>query len=104
VLWHRIAYDWGMPVRELQERITSAEFTDLCAYLLVEPRGYAMENWRAGMIAATVANVAPRKKGAKPLKPQDFYPSTKKRSTLSERQLKELRERRQNGKRRNSNG
>lgn len=95
MLWARIAYDWRMPVDELQERISSAQFTAICAYLRVEPRGYEIENWRAGMIAATVANVAPRKRGAKPLKPQDFYPNTgRKRIQLSERQLRQLAEKR----------
>ncbi len=55
-----------------------------------------------GVVAATVANVQPRKRGSKPLKPQDFYPVGKKRVQLSPRQQQQLkekraRERKQNG-------
>jgi hypothetical protein len=55
-------------------RMSSAEFTDWIAYANLEPFGYDIENYRAGIIASTVANVAPRKRGSRPLKPDDFYP------------------------------
>lgn len=105
MLLHRIAYDWGIPVRTLLEQHTSAELTELFAYARKEPHGYEIENWRVGMIAATVANVTPRKKGSRPLKPNDFYPNVKSGTPqLNEKQLRELERRRKNGnsKRRNS--
>jgi hypothetical protein len=39
----------------------------------VEPFGFEIENWRAGMIAATVSNSRRSKRG-KALQPADFYP------------------------------
>lgn len=105
MLWHRIAYDWHVTVDEAQSRITSAQFTEIAAYLRKEPRGYHMDNWRAGMVAATIANVTPRKKGSRPLKPQDFYPvMSSGHPQLNEKQLKEIERRKRNGnsKRRNS--
>lgn len=43
------------------------------AFSRIERFGYEMENFRMGVIASTVANVAPRR--GRPLKPSDFYPS-----------------------------
>lgn len=64
----------GATVAELQARMSSEEFTDWVAYAAVEPFGFEVENFRAGAIASTVANVAPRKRGTRALKPSDFYP------------------------------
>jgi hypothetical protein len=52
----------------------SLELTRWMAYARVEPFGYGMDNFRMGVLAATTANVAPRGKNAKALKPSDFYP------------------------------
>jgi hypothetical protein len=81
-MWHRVAALMGRTVAELRAQMSSAEFTDWCAYYSLEPWGYEAENWRMGMVAATVANAAGRKK---PLKPSDFLP----RSPLRQRQTPE---------------
>jgi hypothetical protein len=95
LLWHRIAYDWRCTVEELQERIPSSKFTELAAYLRIEPRGYEMDNWRFGMLAATVNNVQSNKK----LKPKDFYPpGRKKQPQLSPRQQQQLKAKREREK------
>jgi hypothetical protein len=39
----------------------------------LEPWGPMADAWRAGVVAATVANCTPRKRGSKALKPGDFY-------------------------------
>jgi len=99
VLWHRIAYDWRMTVEDLQERITSEYFTQLCAYLRKEPRGYDMDNWRAGLVASTVANASGRYQ--RKLKPSDFNPPKQKKLRLSKEQEQKLEELRGSSKRRN---
>lgn len=75
--------------------MSSAEFTQWKAYHSVEPFGFEMDNFRMGVVAASVVNVAPRGKGAKALVPSDFYPARKKGSIkLGPRQQKQLAERR----------
>lgn len=93
-----------MPVRELQERITSAEFTEIAAYLRMEPRGYGTENWRTGMLAATVANSSGRY--ARRMKPADFFPPKQKKLKLTKAQEQALKrlQRDGNSKRRDSSG
>lgn len=53
--------------------MTSAEYAEWLAYDRLEPMTEERADWRAGMIAATLANVY-REKGAEPLKPDDFMP------------------------------
>lgn len=60
--------------------MSSWEFTHWRAHFRLEPAGFHVENWRAGMIAATVANVGLRLSGSKRVKPDDFYPITRPRS------------------------
>lgn len=56
--------------------MSSSEFTDWIAFYKLEPWGGEAENYRAGVIAATVANVAPRAKNTDPLLPKDFFPTS----------------------------
>jgi len=64
----------GRTPRELACSITSREFTWLRAFTNLEPFGFEVENYRAGVIASTVA----RAHGAK-VKPSDFYPKPARR-------------------------
>lgn len=59
-----------MTVRELLERIDSAELSEWLAYDRIDPfdDGY----WQAGMIAATVANAMGS--GKRTYRPADFMP------------------------------
>lgn len=99
MLWNRIAYDWGIPLHVFLEQHTSSQLTELLAYLRKEPHGYEIENYRSGVIAATVANVGPRRRGTKPLTPKDFYPVVGKQGIqLSPRQMKQLEEKRKREK------
>lgn len=103
-MWFRVAQWLHCTVSEAQARLTSLEFAEFMAFFFEEPWGYEIGNYRAGIVAATVANVAPRKKGAKGLKASDFYPENKKQHPviqLSPRLEAELKEHR---KRKRKNG
>ncbi len=95
----RIAANHGWSLRQALDEIDSNEFNLWLAFYGREPFGYDLDNWRAGMIAATVANVTLRPK--RPFKPLDFFPGSKRAPRLTERQRRELEKRR--AKRRNSN-
>jgi hypothetical protein len=95
-MWHRVAALLGRTVAELQHCMSSAEFMHWCAFYSLEPWGYDPDNWRTGVVAATVANAAGRKK---PLKPSDFMPRPLKRLTPDET-LKLLQGMPQDGERR----
>jgi hypothetical protein len=78
--------------------MSSEEFMRWVAYSKVEPFGYHIDNFRAGVVAATVANVAPRGRNARTLKPDDFYPATKSTVVLTPQQEEGLRIRRERRK------
>lgn len=64
-----------MTVGELLRRISSRELSEWMAYYQLEPWGTEQDDWRAGMIAATIANVnRDPKKRRKPYEPSDFMP------------------------------
>jgi hypothetical protein len=60
-----------MSVRRLLGEMDSREISEWMAYESVEPFGPWRDDVRAGVVAATVANVN-RAKGAKPYMPTDF--------------------------------
>lgn len=65
----------GIPVRELQQRITSAEFTEYMASYVVDQRGGHYDDLRAGTIAALLANIhRDEKKNKRPFGVFDFLP------------------------------
>ncbi len=63
----------GYTVRELQTRMDSHEFAEWMAYYRIDPYGSWREDYRAGIVASTLANVN-RTKDAKVFTPQDFIP------------------------------
>ena len=68
-----------MTVGELLSRISSRELTEWMAFFSLEPWGTEVEDWRAGLIAATIANAnRDPKKRRKPYEPQDFMPRYEK--------------------------
>jgi hypothetical protein len=78
--WHRVAFHLGgRTVEEWQAAMTSAEFCRWRAFFRLEPAGFQMDNWRAGMIAATFANVTLQTRGRKRFAPDDFYPQIRSR-------------------------
>ncbi|MGE5585721.1 MAG: hypothetical protein ACM309_09385 [Bacillota bacterium] len=65
----------GMTVGELLRRTSSRELSEWIAFFSLEPWGTEVEDWRAGLIAATIANAnRDPKKRRKPYEPQDFMP------------------------------
>ncbi len=67
-----------MPVAELLRRMSAREFAEWMAFFEMEPWGYDMENWRFGMLAATMANLhRDPKKRRRPYRPTDFMPKRK---------------------------
>jgi len=62
-----------MPVGELLRRLDSRELSEWMAYDQIEPLGEWRADLRAGIVAATLANVN-RGKAQKPFKPEDFMP------------------------------
>jgi len=59
--------------------MSSRELTEWMAFFSLEPWGTEVEDWRAGLIAATIANAnRDPKKRRKPYEPQDFMPRYEK--------------------------
>lgn len=73
MLWFRLALKMGRTVAELQDAMSSAEFGEWIAYYSIEPFGERMDDLRAGVVSATIANVN-RGKDTQPYKPLDFVP------------------------------
>lgn len=88
-MWFRLAAQFGKPVGELIEQMSSHEFTYWIAYYSMEPFGYEIESWRAGMQAAATANTAGTKKGGQKFTPADFIP--KKQAAGREQSVDEQR-------------
>ncbi len=64
-----------MTVGELLARISSRELSEWMAFFSLEPWGTEVEDWRAGLVAATIANAnRDPKRRRKPYEPQDFMP------------------------------
>lgn len=64
-----------MTVRELLARIDSRELSEWSAYFGLEPWGTEVEDWRAGLVASTIANAnRDPKRQKKPYQPKDFMP------------------------------
>jgi hypothetical protein len=53
--------------------MSSRELSEWAAYYGMEPFGERKADYRAGMVAATIANVN-RAQNSKPFKPDDFFP------------------------------
>lgn len=64
-----------MTVGELLSRMSSRELSEWMAFFSLEPWGTEVEDWRTGLIAATIANAnRDPKKRRRPYEPQDFMP------------------------------
>ena len=62
-----------MPVRELQERMDSAEFAEWVAFYRTNPFGYERTDLNAAVVAMTIANTSRDKKTAA-FKVDEFMP------------------------------
>lgn len=64
-----------MTVGELLRRMSSRELTEWMAFFSLEPWGTEVEDWRAGLIASTIANShRDPKRRRKLYEPSDFMP------------------------------
>ena len=72
-MWMRLALALGCSVREAQARITSAEFSEWCAYYQLEPFGPFSDWARWAQMMAITANIH-RRPGARALRPDEFMP------------------------------
>ena len=63
-----------MTVRQLENSMSARELSEWMAYYAIEPFGEQRDDYRAGLIAATVANCAGAGKKGKALQPTDFIP------------------------------
>jgi hypothetical protein len=96
----------GDTVEELQGRISSREFTDWQAYFAIEPHGHHIDEWRWGMLAASICNavrstiaVPAGARRPKLFKPSDFYPMQKRADDLTPEQRKYIETKRKRKKR-----
>lgn len=101
MFWHRLALAFGATVEELQDRMSSAEFTRWIAYANLEPFGYPMQNWRHGVSTAalvnTIRSTVPVAKGhprPKAIKAEQFMPARKKQQELTPQQAEHLKRKR----------
>jgi hypothetical protein len=62
-----------MTVAELEERMTSKEFSEWMAYFAIEPFGEDRADLRMGILASVMANLWGKRKG-RAWRPQDFIP------------------------------
>ena len=80
--WIELSYRYSLPVKFLQEILTSAEFFELLIHEHHYPRDRS--DFHAGVVAATVANCNSGRRG-KVFKPSDFYPVFKQKvATVAE--------------------
>lgn len=70
----------GRTVEELLETISAEELEEKIELYRLDPWGEWRADWRAGQIAATIANVN-RRKGSKAFEPSDFMPEFGRRET-----------------------
>ena len=66
----------GIPIAELQERVSSRDFAEYWAAFQLDPWGAEREDLRAGIVASTIANAnRDPKKRPRPFTPEQFMPS-----------------------------
>jgi len=70
----RLALALGMTVRQLETQIENSELMEWMAFFGLEPWGSVRDDYRAGLIAATLVNVNGGKKGGKAAEAGDFFP------------------------------
>lgn len=65
----------GIPIAELQERVSSLEFAEYWAFYSLEPFGEERADLRTGILGSTIANANrdPKKQSA-PFTPDQFMP------------------------------
>lgn len=72
-IWFRLSLAMGIPVGELQQRMTSWEFSHWVALYQMDPWGEERADLRNAMVCATLANIH-RGKGSKRVTIGDYMP------------------------------
>lgn len=62
-----------MTVRQLETHMEARELQEWMAFFTMEPWGSVRDDYRAGVISATLVNVNGGKKGKKAATPKDFF-------------------------------
>lgn len=62
----------GIPIRELQQKISAPDFTGYMAFMSINPHGQERADWRSAMLATVFANCHAKK--GKSFKISDFMP------------------------------
>lgn len=78
----RLALALGRTVDELSRSLSSLELAEWMAFDRLEPIGGPGADFRAGIVASTVANVARGKRG-KAFSPADFMPAHRREKKLA---------------------
>jgi hypothetical protein len=79
MLWFRLAWQMGRTVEELQESMSQVEFLEWSQFLTEIPGGDDWANWRAALVASTIAQANCGKRANQfPIK--DFMPGAKGQS------------------------
>ena len=90
---YRLALAVGDPCPEepggLADRVTVWQLRRWAEYAEVEPWGESRADFRAGIIASTVANVN-RGRGVRPFKPGDFMPRFEPRPPQTPQQMRAI--------------
>ena len=68
-----LAIALGKTVQELEQSLSSSEFTEWMAYFSLQPFGHYREDLRTGILASLIANIHKDKSRAN-FKPRDFMP------------------------------
>jgi hypothetical protein len=80
----------GIPIAELQERISSHEFAEYWVHYGLEPWGLEREDLRSGIVASTIANAnRDPKKRPRPFTPDQFMPRFDREDVADDDELDE---------------
>lgn len=79
-----LAREMGMTAEELEHRMTYREFLEHLHAYHTEPWGDVRSDLHAALVACTMANTVPRKKGAKGFKMKDFVLSFGERKPVEQ--------------------
>lgn len=89
--WHRLARQRGKSIAEVQASTNAREFAEWCVFESLDPASEARADWRAAMLASTIAN-AFRGKSQRAFTIKDFIPQfrTKKQQRTDDLEQKVL--------------
>jgi hypothetical protein len=76
LLAFRLASHLGyLDVDSMLDQLTSSQFLEWLEFYQLEPYGYELDNYRAGIIASAIYNTNRSKESDKVFEPKDFFQS-----------------------------